>query len=192
MVMPYRKEQITTNSFYHIYNRGNNKENIFFEKENYSYFLRLFKAYLSEGFIRLHSYCLMPNHYHAIVETTDHPNLSTQVQHCMIAYVKAVNKRYNRVGHLFQDRFRVIPIKSTEYLLHLSRYIHLNPVFAKIVSQAELWQYSSYRSYITELDEEGLSTQFILSHFKNKLDYKLFVESFRQEKFKEMHNSFWE
>lgn len=189
--MPYRKEQLAVNTFYHIYNRGNNKENIFFEEENYLYFSRLLKTYLSKGFIRLHAYCFMPNHYHAIVETTDNSNLSIQIQHCMIAYAKAINKRYNRVGHLFQDRFKVKHIDSTEYLLHLSRYIHTNPVFGKLVSSVALWPFSSYHSYVTDVEETGLTTQFILSHFNGKEEYKLFVETFVEEKFMEMYNNFW-
>lgn len=189
--MPYRKEQFEMNTFYHVYNRGNNKEVIFFEKDNYRYFLQIFKEYLTENALLLHSYCLMPNHYHTIVEITDRPELSTPLQHCMIAYGKAINKRYNRVGHLFQDRFKIKKIDSAEYLLHLSRYIHSNPLMAKFVSSAEQWQYSSYKNYISEIEEAGLTTQFILSHFKDKQDYKNFVELFVQDKFNEMNNELW-
>jgi REP element-mobilizing transposase RayT len=189
--MPNRKEQIEINTFYHIYNRGNNKENIFFEEDNYRYFLQILKKYLNENALLLHSYCLMPNHYHAIVETTDRAELSKPLQHCMISYVKAINKRYTRVGHLFQDRFKVKRIDSTEYLLHLSRYIHTNLLAAKIITIAERWQYSSYKNYISEIEEPGLTTQFILSHFKDRKDYQNFVELFLQVNHNEIHHELW-
>jgi putative transposase len=189
--MPYRKDHIENNSFYHLYNRGNNKQNIFFEEMNYHYFLDVVKKYFIKGAIHIHAYCLMPNHFHFIIETTSDADVSRFIQHSMIAYVKAINKRYDRVGHLFQDRFKIKNIDSTEYLLHLSRYIHINPVMAGLVKVPELWDFSSYQSYIRNKVQNEITTEFILSHFKNAQEYKIFVESFAKERFIELQNQFW-
>lgn len=188
--MPYRLETIEPHTFYHIYNRGNNKQKIFFEQENYLYFMRLFRKYLEKYDIDLHAYCLMPNHFHLLVQTGIASNVPQMMHDMMIAYVKAINKRYDRIGHLFQNRYKIKPVQSTEYLLHLSRYIHTNPFFAKLVTVAQDWKYSSYKNYISNAVEDKLSTQFILSHFGMKNNYQAFVESFIEEKFNEMQREF--
>ena len=143
--MPRRDVNLLTNNYYHIYNRGNNRQLIFFEKENYVYFLTKLRAIFNNE-VQVISYCLMPNHYHLLVylKTED---FSRIMQKFSIAYTKAINKRFNRVGALFQGQFKAINVKTDEYLLHLSRYIHLNPVRANLVKSAQDWQFSSREGY---------------------------------------------
>lgn len=98
-------------------------------------------------FVTLVAYCLMPNHFHLMLQPQD-DDLSHHMQLFGISYTKAINKRYDRVGALFQGQFRAKRIDRNEYLLHLSRYIHLNPVQAGLVKRPEDWAFSSYREYL--------------------------------------------
>lgn len=132
--MPFRKEKIESGILYHVYNRGNNKENIFFDEENYAYFHRLLHKYSQEYQIEVQVYCYLPNHYHLLLRIGDDNTLSDMMRKWILAYTKAINKRYNRVGHLFQDRYKIKRVDSVEYFLHLSRYIHTNPFFASLVT----------------------------------------------------------
>ena len=145
--MPRRQVIFQAGNYYHVYNRGNNRQLIFFERDNYIYFLRQLRNHLITNGVDIVAYCLMPNHYHLLVYLqTD--NFSNLMQAFSLSYTKAMNKRYQRVGSLFQGRFQAIHVDQEEYLLHLTRYIHLNPVHAKFVEKAEDWEFSSYQDYI--------------------------------------------
>ena len=145
--MPRRQVNFAPGHYYHLYNRGNDRQTIFFERENYLHFLRQFRRYLVEDTLDVLAYCLMPNHYHFLVRLRS-PHLSQQMQAFSLSYTKAINRRYERCGSLFQGRFRAIEVDSDGYLLHLTRYIHLNPVKAGFVKCPEDWEFSSYREYI--------------------------------------------
>jgi putative transposase len=144
--MPFRRTPFQTGNFYHIYNRGNNRQNIFFERENYLHFLRLMREHLATNGVDILAYCLMPNHYHFLAYLQD-DNLSAAMHRLSVSYTKAINKRFDRCGVLFQGRFQSIHVNDTDYLIHLSRYIHLNPVKAGFVDRAEEWEFSSYLEY---------------------------------------------
>ncbi len=145
--MPRRQVILQAGNYYHVYNRGNNRQLIFFERENYLYFLRLLRKHLITHGVDIIAYCLMPNHYHLLVYLKTN-RFSNLMQAFTLSYAKAINKRYQRVGSLFQGRFEAIHVDTEEYLLHLTRYIHLNPVCANIVKKAEDWEFSSYQEYV--------------------------------------------
>jgi len=206
--MPYRELSFTPDEFYHIYNRGNNKGRIFFEPENYPFFLEKLGKYLRPDQVDIHAYCLIPNHYHILVRLLSGSDFSEKMHDLSISYAKSINKRYPRAGHLFQGRFKAKHVDSTEYLLHLSRYIHLNPRFGGIVQRAEDWEFSSYRDYlfggkiaeITQARQSEISgisrrpavtTELILSHFGGVEDYREFVESFADERMMQMEEQLW-
>ena len=132
--------------FHHVYNRGNNRDPIFFERDNYLYFLRLIRQIFVTHEVDVVAYCLMPNHYHLLLYPRSE-QLSSAMKSLSLAYTKAINKRFNRVGALFQGRFQKIVITNSEYLIHLIRYIHLNPVKANLVTQPGEWEFSSYQEY---------------------------------------------
>lgn len=136
------------NQFYHVLNRGNEKKPIFFEAENYLYFLKQPGKYLRLSDTILIAYCLMPNHFHLLIREIKENSLAKCLHALQTSYAKAVNKKYGRSGHLFQDTYQKIVIEDDAYLVYLSRYIHLNPVMAGLVSLPEEWEYSSYRDYI--------------------------------------------
>jgi REP element-mobilizing transposase RayT len=173
--MPRRQVIFQSGNYYHVYNRGNNRQLIFFERDNYLYFLRLLRNHLIAHGVDIIAYCLMPNHYHLLVHLkTEH--FSKLMQAFSLSYAKAINKRYQRVGSLFQGRFQAIHVDSEEYLLHLTRYIHLNPVQANLVDKAEDWEFSSYQEYI-ELRRGSLpKLHGLRSQFYSADAYRYFLE----------------
>src|SRR6187455_3209441 len=135
--MPRRVTPFLPDIYYHFYNRGNNRQVIFFEADNYLFFLRRFKEYVLPV-VDVLVYCLMPTHYHILVrvkqtsEVLKTSEVSSQVslamQKFLISYTKAINKRFSRAGALFQGQFQAKPIKNYPHLLNLCVYIHANPV----------------------------------------------------------------
>jgi REP element-mobilizing transposase RayT len=163
--MPYRGDVFAADQYYHIYNRGAGKGLLFFNSGNYEYCLRLVKRYQQRYGVTVIAYCLMPNHYHFLLrQETDEP-LSRFVNVLFNAYVQAVNKQQNRQGTLFEGRFRHVWVEQEEYLVHLCRYIHLNPLKAGLVSRLEDWPYSNYLEWVglrpgTLRDEELIAERF--------------------------------
>ena len=145
--MPRREVIFQAGNYYHVYNRGNNRQLIFFERDNYIYFLRQLRTHLIERGVDIIAYCLMPNHYHLLVYLKNE-YFSKLMQAFTLSYAKAINQRYKRVGSLFQGLFQAIHVDREEYLLNLTRYIHLNPVEANLVEKAEDWEFSSYQEYV--------------------------------------------
>jgi len=136
---------------YHIYNRGNNRERIFFEPDNYLFFLKKIKEYLVPVADVL-VYCLMPTHYHVVgrvkqqmqtSEILEISEVSAEVSKAMmklsVSYTKAINKRFQCTGVLFQGQFQAKPILTSSYLLNLCRYIHGNPVKDGLVADISQW-----------------------------------------------------
>jgi putative transposase len=161
-------------NFYHIYNRGNNRQLIFFERDNYIYFLQLVRRYLIANSVDIVAYCLMPNHYHFLVYLRDE-TLSDAMKFLSLAYTKAINKRFDRSGVLFQGRFHSIHVTETDYLIHLSRYIHLNPVKANLVQQPEEWEFSSYSEYVGLRSGTLPKTEYVKTQIQDELVYQQFL-----------------
>lgn len=168
--MPYRESSYKDN-YYHVYNRGNNLKNIFFEKRNYYFFLeKLIKIFNTK--LDLIAYVLMPNHFHLIVKVNEDSALEKSMQRFSTSYTKAINISQKRVGHLFQGRYKAKLIPENNYLLHLSRYIHLNPVRAGLVSKLEDWDFSSFQVYIGKRFSSFIKNDIVLSQCDN---YREFV-----------------
>jgi REP element-mobilizing transposase RayT len=185
--MPRREIKFYAGEYYHIYNRGNSRQNIFFERENYLFFLRRVCRYLPHSGIFIVAYCLMPSHYHLMVgvrqtsevsETSEVLSVSTGMMRLSVSYTKAINKRYQRSGVLFQGPFQAVHVDRNEYLLHLSRYIHLNPVAAGLVKRPEDWEFSSYRDYTGLRNGTLPETEIVLSQFPTRSAYHEFVASY--------------
>ena len=179
--MPRRKTPFIQGHFYHIYGRGNNKQQVFFEKDDYLFFLHRLKKYLPPPLIRLHAYCLMPNHYHMLVEIRNPCDFSHLMQNFLISITKSTNKKYERVGHLFQGQFGGKVVDTKEYMLTLSRYIHTNPFFAGLSEFHTEWRYSSYRDYLGLRSGSFVYCDGILSHFRDRREYAEFVEGYSRK-----------
>ncbi len=181
--MPRRLIPFIPELHYHIYNRGNNRERIFFEPENYLFFLKKIKQYLVPVADVL-VYCLMPTHYHVVGRVKVPPQtseilkiseVSTAMMKLSVSYTKAINKRFQRVGVLFQGQFQAKPILTSPYLLNLCRYIHANPVKDGLVANISDWQYSNYLEWIGERDGKLVDKAFVQDNFDTPDEYRKFV-----------------
>lgn len=173
--MPRRKTEFTQGGIYHIYNRGVNRERIFFSPDNYLYLLKLLKRYSQKYQITIIAYCLMPNHYHLLVRQDGETAVSHLINVLFNAYVQAVNREYGRSGTLFGERFKDVQIEDEQYLKHLCRYIHANPVRAGIVTMLEDWPYSNYLEWIGERDGSLVDSDFVETYFQTGKEYTEFV-----------------
>lgn len=149
MARPYRLE--SENCFYHVMSRGDDRKRIFQRRRDYEKFLDYVTAAKVKFRLFLYAYCLMPNHYHLLLETAL-PNISRTMQYINGSYTTYYNTKYERCGHLFQGRFKSIVVERASYYLELSRYIHLNPVRAELVDAPDDYTWSSYRGYIGSKD----------------------------------------
>jgi putative transposase len=142
-------------AFYHITSRGNQRERVYFEDGDRERFLEILKRTRERYGYQLHAYVLMDNHYHLMVETPK-ANISQTMQNINTSYTVYINKKHRRSGHLFQGRYKGIIVDKDEYLVTLSRYIHLNPVRAGIVQKPEAYRWSSYGFYIDSSNKDTL------------------------------------
>ena len=168
-------------AYYHVMNRGNRRGKIFLSDYDREKFLKYLSIITERFFIKVHTYCLMDNHYHLLIETPE-PNLSRAIKYLNGSYAMYVNTKRKKSGHIFQGRFKSVIIEADEYLKHLSRYIHLNPVRAKVVEKVSDYKWSSYRAFIgEEKASECLETGWLLSCFGGKDNgrgnYRRFVEN---------------
>lgn len=162
--MPRCARLKSENGFYHICVRGNNKQAIFQDdRDREEYLLRL-SQYKERYKMHIFAYCLMTNHVHLLVYDNGQ-DISKFMQGLSLSYVIYFNKRYNRTGHLFQDRFTSVPVKGNVQLLATSRYIHLNPVKAGIVEKVGEYKWSSYEAYLNARDEFNI----VDTHFLSKI-----------------------
>ena len=172
---------IEQGKYYHIFNRGNNGENLFYENKNYSYFLRLYAKYM-EPVVETYAWVLLKNHFHLLVyikteeeiikddlsySTTDKPkiiNASRQFSHLFNAYTQSINKMYKRTGSLFEKDFERIEVTSDKYFQNLIYYIHNNPVKHGFVDSMIEYPWSSFVTVIynkpTKLKRKKIITIF--------------------------------
>jgi len=144
--------------FYHIYNRGNNRENLFREERNYRYFLQLYARHI-EPVAETFAYCLLPNHFHLLVKIREtltgladlsglSPKPSQAFSNLFNAYTKTINKAYGRSGALFKRPFQRIEVAEAAYFARLVVYIHRNPQTHGLASDFRDWAYSSYHAHL--------------------------------------------
>jgi REP element-mobilizing transposase RayT len=157
-------------AFYHVTSRGNQKQSVFFSPWDKARFLDCLDEAHEKLDLLVHSYCLMENHYHLMLETRQ-ANLSKIMHFINTSFTVYLNKRYKRVGHLFQGRFKAILLEAETYAQELSRYIHLNPLRAGIVRRPEDYPWSSLREYLGQRKPpRWLDTSFVLGLFGNEAD----------------------
>ncbi len=163
---------------YHITARGNERKKIFLDDRDREIFLNIIKQVKDRFHWLFHSYVLMGNHYHLLVETPE-ANLSRGMRQLNGVYTREFNWRHARVGHLFQGRFKAILIEKDDYLVEVSRYIALNPVRANIVKKAEDWPWGSYRASIgIDNPPVWLTVEWILEQYG--ADRKVAAACFRR------------
>lgn len=182
-------------SYYHVYNRGTRKQNIFIQKRDYERFLERLKEYKDKFEISILAYCLMPNHFHILLKQETDTPITFFMLRLGTSYAKYFNIKYDQVGSLFQGRFKTKLIDSDEYLLHVSRYIHRNPISTPGVG-LEFFPWSSYSSYVKGEKNDLVDPSFILDYFaKNDPgnDYKKFTEyDYKEEDNQRINNLIFE
>jgi len=179
MTRPLRIE--FNGALYHITARGNARQAIFLNGEDFADFLRTLNSVVKRYHFLLHAYCLMGNHYHLLVETPE-GNLSRGMRQLNGLYAQRFNQKHQRVGHLLQGRYQAILVDKENYLLELCRYIVLNPVRAGIVKEPKDYRWSSYLATAGDTKIPGLFADWILSQFhkekkKASTQYQSFVRS---------------
>jgi len=201
------KTSLQYGEYYHIYNRGNNKEILFKESQNFVYFMSLYLKYV-EPIADTLAYCLMPNHIHFVVwikeekeiksfeeiglfqerETmkTDNkkPNPSNQFSHLFSTYSKTINKNYHRTGSLFEHPFERRLIEDSLYLQRCIAYVHNNPVEGKLVNNMESYKWSSYKALVSELPTH-LNRELVMKILEDK-EYFLLYHGTKVDEFKSL------
>jgi REP element-mobilizing transposase RayT len=193
--MPRRTIPFVPGVCYHIYNRGNNRQKIFFQPDNYRYFLHNMKQYLAPV-ARIMAYCLMPTHYQILArvktsevlddqkltgtksEKTSEVSLSRAMMRLSVSYTKAINRRFSRVGALFQGQFHAKPVRNDAHLLNLCAYIHANPVKDGLVPDPADWVYSNYLEWLGQRTGALIDREFIQEHFGSPAEYEELVMHF--------------
>ncbi len=184
--MPRGPRKISNTGIYHIILRGINKQNIFMDKEDKLKFIDTLQLYKDKGFYQIYGYCLMDNHTHSLFKEKDE-YIGESLKRIGSSYVFWYNKKYERSGPLFQDRFKSEAVEDDRYLLSVLRYIHQNPLKAGMVKNIGDYRWSSYNDFLNR--RTGLTdTRFILDLFHvNEQDaiplFKNFMAQSTEEKF---------
>ena len=163
MARPLRLE--FPGAIYHLTSRGDRREPIYEGDEDRIQWLEVLSRACERYNWRVHAYCLMDNHYHVLLETAE-GKLSKGMRHLNGVYTQYFNRQHNRVGHVFQGRFKAILVEREAYLLELSRYVVLNPIRARMINDMDEWGWSSYQATIGKTPVPNwLETDWLLSHF---------------------------
>lgn len=201
-----RKAILADNQIYHIFNRAIDRQTIFTSKWEYKRAIETFKYYRfanltfkfsqllnlpeddrqkttlelnqkNEKLVEFIAFCIMPNHFHFLVKQLKPNGISKFISNFTNSYTRYFNTKHERKGHLFEGLFKAVLIESDEQLIHLSRYIHLNPVVSFIIKQEELENYSwsSLPEYLRLNNENLCSKELVMSMFPSLEDYKKFV-----------------
>lgn len=160
--MPRMARKVSSTRVYHIILRGNDRQDIFFDEQDYKKFIKEIKNAEEKYKYELYAYCLMTNHVHLVIYDKN-DMLSKIIQSLAVTYSAYFSKKYERTGHLFQNRFLSKEVETREYLMQVCRYIHQNPVKAKI-SKIDNYKWSSFKEYIN--GEKIISTKMLLSLFR--------------------------
>jgi REP element-mobilizing transposase RayT len=149
---------------YHVTLRGNHRQNIFFCPADRQLFEEITAEVLDRFTARLHAYCWMTNHVHMLIQVGDTP-LGRLMLRTAGRYARAVQKQLRTTGHLFEKRYHPVLVDADEYLLELLRYIHLNPVRARMVEHPSDYQWSSHHAYLGGSNSPWVTTEFALRMF---------------------------
>ncbi|RLD60257.1 MAG: hypothetical protein DRJ05_04995 [Bacteroidetes bacterium] len=181
--------------YYHIFNKGNNKDNIFFNENNYTYFLKKYKQYLF-NYVDTYSYCLLKNHFHLLLQTkdkiihkeiiiTDQDKIGTiiseQFRHFFISYAMSINKQEKRMGSLFIKNFKRKLVTDDDYLKYLLFYIHYNPEKHGFTNDFKKYKHSSYASILSTAKTNLRRDEVLNDIFNNKEEFIEFHDYYHDE-----------
>jgi REP element-mobilizing transposase RayT len=167
---------------FHVFARGNNREAIFFDEKDRIIYLKLLRDLRQELHFDLYTYALMDNHIHLLLTMRNESRLAKLMHALHFTYASYINRKYGRVGHVFQGRYKGLPIQSDRYFLTVDRYIHLNAPRAGLVQRPEDYPWSSYKARLSGYDSDWINHTEILDYFgedaaKRLQEYQAFTES---------------
>ena len=164
-------------AIYHLMHRGVRRTEIFSDETDYQVFLEILKVALDKYQCKIQAYCMMTNHIHLLLETSE-DEIGRFMKCLSERYAMYFNHKYQYRGHLFESRYKSCLVKEDSYFLQTSRYIHLNPVKARIVVKPEDYRWSSYQTMIALKDDRITERNRTLAYFKDNsiLRYRDFVE----------------
>ena len=148
--MPRAPRLTIKNGCYHIITRGNQKQTVFLDEQDYNEYIHLLKKYKREIKFKIYGYCLMPNHVHLVCEVKEPKELSLLMKKLNLSYSIYFNKKYRKIGHLWQDRFLSRLIYKDLYLLQCINYIEANPVRAQLTTEITKYLWSSYNLHLEQ------------------------------------------
>lgn len=177
------KCKLEEGKFYHIYNRGNNSDTIFYNNGNYEYFLKKYDEYLSD-YLETYSFCLLPNHFHLLVRVKDQnparvlnsgrvimpKDISLKFSHFFNSYSQSINKQQSRHGSLFEKPYRRIEVNSMQYLQNLVFYIHANPQLHGFTDDFRTYKWSSYQRILNDKPSK-LFKKEVIEWFNDKKNF---------------------
>lgn len=195
--MPYRATPLVNNEFYHIFNRGVEKRSTFLGNSDFERFLRILNYYQYQGpkprfsqfnrfkdlikfeqnpkIVEIICYCLMLNHFHLLLRQLKDGGISEFMRKISDSYTRYFNTKQDRTGPLFQGAFKAVRIESDEQLIHVSRYIHLNPSVSLLVKDLKQYPWLSYPDYIGIRNSKLCNKKPIMDFFKSSKKYEQFV-----------------
>lgn len=178
--MPRIARAVAVGFPHHVVQRGNNREKVFFEKEDKEKYLSLLKKYSQRWDAPLLAYCLMSNHVHLLAKPKSEESLYKMMQGVTLCYTQYANRKYQRSGRLWESRYHSCIVDKEKYLWAVARYIEQNPVRAKMVKRAEEYTYSSAKAHINGLKDEMLGEK--LFEERQRKDYRDLIRSDITEK----------
>ncbi|MCR4433120.1 MAG: transposase [Caldiserica bacterium] len=143
--MPRTARNVIGGAIYHVLNRGNGRQTVFYKEKDYLSFLQLLKETKEKYFWSIFSYCLMPNHFHLVLSSPEGKDLSRGMHWLCTSHVRRYHKEHGTSGHIWQDRFRCFLVQEDEHFLMVMRYVEANPLRAGLASLPGEWKWSSFR-----------------------------------------------
>ncbi len=173
-----RYKQYAQGVIYHIYNRGNGKKDIFMEDADYKFYLNRLGMYVKKHNVSLLCYVLMPNHIHLVVKQETPIPIHKFISSIHTSYGMYFNKKHNQTGHLFQDRFKQVIVETDEQFIHLTRYIHQNPLHAGLTKSLDAYFWSSYHEFLRNIPQPLCNKELIAGLLTSKPE--LFSSSYEK------------
>jgi REP element-mobilizing transposase RayT len=179
--MPRRAREKSSTGIYHVMLRGIDKRNIFLDDEDRMKFIEYIGKARENGGFKVYGYCLMDNHVHILIKEGE--EIGESIKRITVGYVGWHNRKYERTGHLFQNRFLSEPVETDAYLLMVLRYIHQNPVKARMVNKAEDYQWSSYKQYYLSYQKQDsfIDGDLIKTYFKTFEDFSNYMNAYNND-----------
>ncbi len=170
-------EDFRVGSFFHLYNHVIDDLSLFYEDQDYDFFLLTISQQFDKIPASVFAYCLMPNHYHFLLRQDSDIKIYRAFNYAFISYAKYYNKKYGRKGRIFRSPLQHIEVKDQTYLIQLCKYIHLNPVYANLVQEPDEWIYSNYKEWIKKRTGKLFTNEVHEKYFPDPVKYIKFISS---------------